>query len=182
MKITKLTLIFAACVYLAGCATGATMENMTYRGDQKVYPEGLKGSMELFAVTGGDKTNPLWTSEISSEAFSDAVKESLSAQGLWSDNGRYQLNVKMLKVDQPMFGLDLKVTTHVQYLLTDTRNDTIVLDEAIVASHTATFNDAFAAIKRLRLANEGSGLKNIEAFLEKLSALNINKQEISVTE
>ncbi len=61
------------------------------------------------------KTNPLWTSEISSEAFSGAVRGSLQAQGLLSDDGRYKLVVNMLKVDQPIFGLDFEVTTHVQY-------------------------------------------------------------------
>jgi hypothetical protein len=61
-------------------------------------------------------------------------------------------------------------------------NNSIVFDETIIAPHTATFSDSAIAIKRLRLANEGAGNKNIEAFLEKLSALNIDKNEISVSE
>jgi hypothetical protein len=43
-------------------------------------------------------------------------------------------------------------------------------------------SEAFAAIKRLRLANEGAGQKNIEMLLEKLSELKINQSEISLAE
>lgn len=138
--------------------------------------------MELSPVTGGEETNSAWTSEISSDAFSCAVKESLLAQGLLSNKGRYKLKLEMLKVDQPMFGFDMEVTTHVQYILTDTSNNSIILNETIVAPHTATFGDAFAGVKKLRLANEGAGKKNIESLLEKLSALKINKNEISLAE
>ena len=88
----------------------------------------------------------------------------------------------MIKVDQPSFGFDMTVTTHVQYVLTDTTNHSVILDEVIVAPHTATTGDAFAGYKRLQLANEGSGKKNIEGFLEKLSELKINPKEISVVQ
>ena len=79
-----------------------------------------------------------------------------------------------------MFGFDLEVKTHVQYTLTNSINNSILFNKTIVAPHTATFNDAFVAVKRLRLANEGSGMKNIEQFLEKLSELKINKNQISL--
>ena len=182
MNLTRITVIFAAILYLSGCASGAKMENMIYQGGQKIYSDELNESLEVSNVSGGQKTNPAWTSEISSEAFSGAVKKSLLAQGLLSDNGRYKLTVKMLKVDQPIFGLDLEVTTHVQYTLLDSKENLTVFDETIIAPHTATFSDAFAAVKRLRLANEGSGKKNISVFLKKLSELKINKNEISLAE
>jgi hypothetical protein len=182
MKLFKLALIFVAALYLSGCASGAKMKNMTFQGEQKSYFDVLNDNIELSNVSGGQKTNPLWTSEISSEAFSGAVRGSLQAQGLLSDDGRYKLVVNMLKVDQPIFGLDFEVTTHVQYLLTDSATQSIVFDETIIAPHTATFKDAFVAVKRLRLANEGAGRKNIEALLDKLSALQIDKNEVSLVE
>lgn len=169
-----------ASLYLFGCASGAKMESMIYQGDQKAYDAKLKNDMKLDAVSGGKKTNPAWASNISNEAFSGALKESLKKQGLFSENGKYKLQVKMLKLDKPMFGLDLNVTTHVQYILTDTSSNKIILEETIVASHTATFQDAFAAVKRLRLANEGSGLKNIEGILNKLSGLKLEPRNISL--
>jgi hypothetical protein len=180
MKLIKIALILTAAIYVTGCASGAKKENMTYQGEQKAYSEDIKQSVGLSDVSGGEKTNPAWTSEISGEAFSGAVRDSLQAQGLLSDAGIYKLSVKLIEVEQPMFGLDLEVTTHVQYTLTNSTDNSVVFDELIVAPHTATFGDSFAAVKRLRLANEGSGMKNIEQFLEKLAELKISKDQISL--
>lgn len=180
MKLIKIALILTVAAYITGCASGAKMENMTYQGVQKLYSEDLKQSVELSDVSGGKKTNPAWTSEISNEAFSGALKNSLKAQGLLSDDGIYKLEVKLIKVEQPFFGLDFEVKTHVQYTLTNPTDNSVVFNETIVAPHTATFDDAFAGIKRLRLANEGSGMKNIEKFLEKLSELKVSRNQISL--
>ncbi len=180
MKLIKFTFVAVVCSYLWGCASGAKMENMVYHGDKKAYSSEIQENMALGNVSGGKKTNPAWTSEIDNVAFSGAVKESLKSQGLYSENGKYRLEVKMLKVDQPLFGLDLEVTTHVQYILTRVDTGAVVFDETVVAPHTAGISDAFAAVKRLRLANEGSAQKNIEGLLNKLSELHIEKQEISL--
>lgn len=176
----KALLTLTAVLFITGCATGAKMENMTYQGGQKPYSEDIKNNVGLSDVSGGKKTNPLWTSKISDESFSGAVKSSLQAQGLLSDDGIYSLKVKLIKVEQPIFGLNFEVKTHVQYILTNSKDNSVVFNETIVSPHTATFGDAFAAIKRLRLANEGSGRKNIEQFLEKLSELKIIKSQISL--
>jgi hypothetical protein len=180
MKLLKLILVLAACSYLFGCASGAKMENMVYQGDQKNYPEEIQKNVALGEVSGGKKTNPAWTSEIDNEAFSGAVRNSLESQGLYSDSGKYRLKVEMLKVDQPLFGIDLKVTTHVQYTLTNVESGKVVIDETVITPHTAGFGDAMAAVKRLRLANEGSAQKNIEGLLNLLSELNIDSRQISL--
>ncbi|BES70125.1 hypothetical protein RE428_11430 [Marinobacter nanhaiticus D15-8W] len=183
MLTVRSTIILAALAYLSGCASGAKMENMVYDGPLKQYDTHLADNMGLTKVSGGEETNPAWTSEIDDDAFSGALKESLTAQGLLSDNGRYQLEVVMVEVDQPMFGLDMAVTTHIKYILSDRENgNAVVMDETIAAQYTATLGDAFAAVKRLRLANEGSGKANITALLDKLSALQIDPGEISLTQ
>ena len=183
MNKLKLLSLSLAVIFLYGCASGAKFQNTAYTEPSGLtYDEKLANNIGVFSVDGGEKTNPLWTSEISNEAFKEAVKLSLSNQGLLSENGEYQLKVKLLQVDQPLFGLDLEVTTNVNYVLTDTKTNKVVLDEVIVAPYTATMGDAFVAIKRLRLANEGSGRSNIEGFLKKLSALNISSSEISLAD
>jgi hypothetical protein len=181
-KLNLLSLSLAV-IFLYGCASGAKFQNTAYTEPSGLtYDEKLENNIGVFSVDGGEKTNPLWTSEISNEAFKEAVKLSLSNQGLLSENGEYQLKVKLLQVDQPLFGLDLEVTTNVNYVLTDTKTNKVVLNEVIVAPYTATMGDAFVAIKRLRLANEGSGRSNIEGFLKKLSALNISSSEVSLAD
>ncbi|MFT6915486.1 MAG: hypothetical protein ACJAWL_001793 [Motiliproteus sp.] len=181
MKAIKLIIMISLSTFLFGCASGAKMQNMTYLETQKNYDKSLQNEVGVSYVSGGEETNPAWSSEISNSEFSGALKVSLSEQGLLSNSGKYSLKVNMEKVDQPLFGLDMTVTTHVNYVLTDTNNNTIILDKTVIAPYTATIGDAFAAIKRLRLANEGSGKKNIEGLLEELSKLNIEPKEISLT-
>ncbi|MDB4000851.1 hypothetical protein N9451_00125 [bacterium] len=181
MKIIKYGLLVIISTYLLGCASGAQMENMVFQGEQKPYSAELNNNVVVDEVTGGKKTNPAWTSEIDNESFFGAVVGSLKSQGLYSDTGKYRLIVKMLKVEQPLFGLNLEVTTHVRYIVMRKSNNEVVFDDTIITPHTAGFDDAFAAVKRLRLANEGSANKNIEGLLEKLSQLNISANQISTS-
>jgi hypothetical protein len=159
------------------------MENMSYSGPEansKPYDSALRHEVSVSSVSGGEDTNPAWTSEIGNEEFSGAIKQSLAAQGLLSDNGRYQLAVNLSEVDQDLFGLDLTVVTKVKYTLIDSRNTNMVMDETITTPYTATFGDAVLAFERLRLANEGAAKKNIEELLDTLSALRISDNQVSM--
>ncbi|WP_375192319.1 hypothetical protein [Marinobacter sp.] len=183
MRNARILAALAVLLYLTGCASGAKMGNMVYEGPVKAYDTALQSNVDVTNVSGGEKTNPAWTSEIDNDAFAGALKQTLQKQGLLSGSGRYQLEALLLEVDQPMFGLDFEVTTRVRYILTDRENnDAVILNETIAAPYTATISDAFAAIKRLRLANEGSGKANIEGLVEKLSELNIEPGEISLAQ
>ena len=183
MRNARILAVLAALIYLTGCASGAKMGNMVYEGPVKAYDTALENNVDVTNVSGGEETNPAWTSEIDNDAFAGALKQTLQKQGLLSSSGRYQLEALLLEVDQPMFGLDFKVTTQVKYILTDRENNgTVVLNEMIVAPYTATIGDAFVAIKRLRLANEGSGKANIQGLVEKLSDLRIQPGDISLAQ
>jgi len=178
----RILAVLAALLYLTGCASGAQMGNMVYDGPVKAYDTALENNVDVTSVSGGEKTNPAWTSEIDNDAFAGALKQTLQKQGLLSGSGRYQLEALLLEVDQPMFGLDFEVTTRVKYILTDRDNGAVVLNETIAAPYTATVGDAFVAIKRLRLANEGSGKANIQGLVEKLSELQIQPGDISLAQ
>jgi hypothetical protein len=62
----------------------------------------------------------------------------------------------------------MTVTSHVNYLLTKRASGETILAETVKTPYTATTGDAFAAIKRVRLANEGSIRANIQTFLRRL--------------
>ena len=181
MKFLKSTLAIATCFYLAGCASGAQVENMIYKGEKQEYNSEIKDNVMLSSVTGGEDTNPAWTSEISDEAFSGAIKESLKNEGLYSENGKYDLSVEMVEIDQPSFGFDMTVTTVVKYVLTEKSSGEIILDKKVNAPYTATIGDAFSGVERLKLANEGSGHKNIEGLIKLLAELNLDINQISMT-
>lgn len=163
-------------IVLAGCASPARVEGMI-AGDAIVeaeVPAALRESIRVTSVVGGDKTNPLWTSEISSEGFRLALEDSLRAAGLLSkppSGGAYELEVSIIEVNQPMIGFDITVTTMARYVLVDSISRKSVFEQEISASHTATVKDAFYGVERLRLANEGAARKNIESFISQVRRL-----------
>jgi len=182
MKIIKLSTVLFACVLLFGCASGAKIENMTVKPGElsSNYDKALSDGVKISDVSGGKKTNPAWTSEISSEAFSEALRESLVSENIYLSNGRYSLSAELLKVKQPVLGINMKVTTHIRYVLSDSKNnDAVLLDQTLIAPYTATIGDAFVGVQRLRLANEGSAKANIKELLKKLAELNISEVSIS---
>lgn len=85
-----------------------------------------------------------------------------------------------MSVDQPVLGMDFKVTTKVKYSLKAKKTGKVVYEKEITADHTATMGDAFYGVERLRLANEGSAKKNIEQFLKELTNLKISKKDVSM--
>jgi hypothetical protein len=172
MKIYQLFLP-AALIVLGGCASPAKVDQMIARdtSEQGLASEELRESIRVTSVIGGDKTNPLWTSEINSEDFRMALQDSLRAAGLLSrfkSKGAYELEASLREVRQPLFGFDLTVVTRVRYDLIDSVSRKTLFEDEITASHTATFSDAAYAVTRLRLANEGSARKNIEEFIRRL--------------
>lgn len=172
MNKIKIIFIVSLVLVLTGCASGARMENMVYSdSSNKSYAQQLKQQVQVSGVQGGKKTNPAWKSEISNDMFRLALKQSLATQGLLSESGRYSLNASLDKIDQPLFGLDFTVTTYIKYTLTDTQTNKTVFEKTVIAPYTATVGDAFMGVERLRLANEGSGKKNIENLLTDLTKL-----------
>ncbi len=179
MNKIKLLSIIVFSIFLTGCATGARIENMVYSdSSNKTYAPELKQQVSVNEVRGGKETNPMWKSQISNESFTFALKRSLETQGLYANEGKYILTVDIIDVDQPLFGPDMTVTTHIKYELTDRQSNSILFKKMILASYTATMTDAIIGEERLRLANEGSGKENIKKFLSELA--NLNVKDISI--
>lgn len=166
--------ILAAAVNLQGCATGANIQGMTY--ERAASGQVLQGQVAVAAITGGKQTSPLWTSQVSSEAFEGALKNSLLKAGMLNQTGTAPLTLEaqLISLKQPAFGLDMTVTATVSYQLKDASGK-VVMVENLSTPYTATVGDAFAGVKRLRLANEGAIRKNIEMLITKLEALNLQQ-------
>ena len=166
---------------LAGCASPARVEGMVAKEplvETEISPA-LRESIRVTSVIGGEKTNPLWTSEISSEGFRLALEDSLRAAGLLSklrSGGAYELEVTLKEVNQPMFGFDITVTTRARYTLVDSVSRQSVFGQEISASHTATTKDSWYGVDRLRLANEGAARKNIESFISQIRGLDMKEE------
>lgn len=168
----KIAMLMLAGLVLAGCASGAKPGAMMVPvNEARLVTEQspLFQAMQVQEVTGGEKTNPLWTSEISNEAFAEALRQTLSAHAILSTGeGKYVLKAALMEVKQPAFGFTLTVKTRVRYTLTRADGGEVLLDEELSSDYSADVSDAFLGYERLRLANEGAIRSSIESFLNLL--------------
>jgi hypothetical protein len=87
--------------------------------------------------------------------------------------GDYLLSVVLFSMDQPTMGFDFTVKMEAGWTLKRANTGATVWQEAIRSVYTATTDDSFAAITRLRLATEGAARNNIAEGLSKISKLNL---------
>lgn len=175
--------LFAAL--LAGCASPARIEQMqvdTPLAKRTVAAASpMAGKVGLKDVTGGSTTNPMWVSKISSSDFERALEATLRDVGLLAPNRQgapYMLLADLLSLEQPLIGLNLTVTVTVKYELVERSTGKTVYAQTIVTPHTSTFNDAFIASERLRLANEGAMRTNIARLIDDLIAVKVAALEL----
>ena len=171
----KILAIFSVVV-LAGCATPAAVEQMAVSLPITQTNPALKNSVAVAEVTGGRDTNPMWTSQVSGDAFRRALEQSLESAGMFNKivaGSKYQLTADLTRLDQPMMGFDMTVGSTVRYSLIETQTRKEIYARVIQISYTAKMSDAFVGSQRLKLANEGAVKANIEAFVKDLIALKI---------
>jgi hypothetical protein len=160
---------------LGGCASPATYQSMIPRDFEvaRKHSETVK-----VATAGGRETNAIDKPQISNEtlakALAEAITESRTFSKIVQGNGAdYLLTVNIFSIEQPSFGMSFLVKMEVGWTLKRANSDAIVWQEAIKSEHTATPGDAFAAVKRLRLATEGAARNNIAQGLAKISKLSL---------
>ncbi len=142
----------------------------------------LRESVVVGTVGGGKETNPLWTSEVSSDDFAEALRQTFAAHAmLATEDGAYRLDAELVKLKQPFAGFNMTVTSIVNYTLTDVSSGEVVLEETIEKAYTAKAGDAFMGVKRLQLANEGSIKGNISDLITKMIA-SVDNGEATSTE
>jgi len=175
MKIKHLVLLVFLSALLARCASSATIEGMTvkdYKTEKKVGDK-----IFIKSVTGGKKTNPLWTSKISNENFEEAFKKSVIESEVFSkidsiaNDENWVLEINLISVDQPFFGMTFTVKTTIEYKLY--YQNKLRFSKNIKQSGSATTSDAILGVKRLRLANEVSAKNNINELLRSLNEISL---------
>jgi len=167
---------------LGGCAAPAKVTSMTVMPAHHEVAgnnSALKNKVIVSSVTGGEETNPMWTSEIDSAGFKKALEDSLKFAGL-ADMGQsaasYRLETQLLSVNQPLVGFDMTVTVVAAYKLYNAANEKLVWSKQYSSPYTATVSDAFVGFQRLQLANEGSAKANIKMLVDHL--LQMEKKDL----
>jgi hypothetical protein len=166
-------LLLMPCLFLGACASGAVSQNMISHSSHQtsaVKNSALYQNIAIGTVGGGENTNPLWTSQVSNEAFAGALKDTLAENNYLAvnGNGRYLLHANLLELNQPLFGLTLNVTSSVAYTLEDKKAKKLKYSQKISETGSASFSDAALAIERLRISNERAIQKNLEALVKDL--------------
>lgn len=178
MRTATRTLLLACAIAMAmltgGCATPAGSGAMTATPPTPVHQIGSDVSV---AVSGGKETSSTGASQISDEAFAQALRDSIEKSSLFAkvlpSGARYKLTAFIGKVDQPLIGFSLTVKMEVNYNLVDTQSGKAVWTKDIASEYTARPGEAFAAVKRLRLANEGAARENIQQAIAAMAALTL---------
>lgn len=172
----KKILAIVSVAILAGCAAPATVEQMAVSLPMTQTNPVLKNGVAVAEVTGGRDTNPMWTSQVSSDAFRRALEQSLESAGMFSKivaGSKYQLTADLTRLDQPMMGFDMTVGSTVRYSLIENQTRKEVYARVIQVSYTAKMSDAFIGSQRMKLANEGAVKSNIQALINDLIALKL---------
>ena len=183
MRIVSSFCVLFLVASLTGCATQAQHTAMVASDVQLVNHH---ANTVATSVSGGEKTNPLWTSEISSEGYKQALDQSLRESDLFSgisqgSGSDYQLTVQLAKAKQPMIGLGMTVRLAAEWQLSRTSDGQTVWRETIDSEYTAQFTDAVLGYERLRKANEGAVRENIRKGMERLSTVSLLQNNIQLT-
>ncbi len=162
-------------VLLGGCATATTSTGMVPTAFELARTHPQTVSVD---VKGGQETETTGKPQISNATFQQALEESIAKSHTFSravkgTGADYVLSVVLFSVDQPTMGLDFTVKMEAGWTLKRADTGVTVWQEAIRSVYTATTSDAFAAVKRLRLATEGAARNNIAEGLSKISKLNL---------
>jgi len=169
----------AAAIQLSGCATPARVDQMTVTAQgipTAPMPEALRQNVAIKDVTGGQETNPMWTSQVSSAEFERALESSLRGANVLQPNrqmGRFTIAAYLGKLEQPFIGIDMTVTATVTYTLVERSTGKTAWERTIITPYTAKFGDALLGVERLKLANEGAVRSNIAELIGELFRLRI---------
>ena len=156
---------------VSACAQAARTENMIPNAAAVDAASPLAGKVCVDAVTGGEETNPLWTSEVDNTAFKAAIEGAIARNGMKARSDadcRLGVAANLLGLAQPIAGFDMEVTANVNYTVTDRVSDAPYYQATVQTPFTADFSSAFLGVERLRMANEGAVRTNIERFLGQL--------------
>jgi hypothetical protein len=163
----------ASAAVVAGCATASKPEAMVPTAAVAGIQHAKTTSV---VVAGGSETSALGKSQISNDAFRQAIVQSIEKNKTFSSvvkgtTGDYQLAVTVVNMDQPSFGFSFTVKMEAAWSLKKA-DGTVVMQEVIKSEGTAGATEAFAGTERLRLANEYAARNNIAAALDKIGKLN----------
>jgi hypothetical protein len=170
MKVFFFVMALFLSFLLSSCASPASYQGMIAAAApaEQSNPK-LQGAIMLGVETGGHRTNPALTSQVSNTAFKQALNDSLKSYGYLASSpqqAKYRLNAYLEQLDQSPPGMTFNVMSVVLYTLSI--SGTVVERYHVTAFGSASTSDAFVGETRLRIATERSIKTSIQALMDKL--------------
>lgn len=165
---------FSVFLVTSGCAAQASRMVPTDFEVVKNHPF----TVSVGESVGGRETNPLWTSQVSNSAFTEALNNALAKSSVFQavvkvGDADYRLDVTILAYDQPWIGIDIDIRMKTKWELTDAKTFVAVWSDTFETTYRAKLSDALVAAERLQKANEGAARANIREGIRRLSTLSL---------
>ena len=180
--VLSLSCVLALAALLGGCGTPAEPDRMSLRAAERLQlrswiPEALRGQIRLGKVEGGAETGRYWGSKISDESLRIALDESLRGVGLAAvmpEGGRFELQARLMKLEQPKVAADVTVALYMQYRLVERASGKLVYERQMRLVQTTPLDAAWLDMnERLRLANQAALHQSLEALVRELIELRL---------
>ena len=173
LTIAKFLVIFSLTLTSGACAPNPESENMVARD----MPQSRSIHDTAVVTVSGGVQPGFWTNNvvISSEAFSNALAESLRKSGIFRSvvtSGPAAYSLEATLEDLALAQLGGTVILKVDWRLISFSDNQLLWHEKIQTSDTKTLGDALIGVHRKNLAVEAATRKNIEQALAQLAALN----------
>src|SRR5215831_12258438 len=97
---------------VAGCAEPAGVSEMVPAPSTMTLAASspLRNAITVGQITGGTKTNPMWTSQVDNDSFAGALRSALSENQLTAGaSAKYRLDAALQELHQPFAGFDMTV-------------------------------------------------------------------------
>lgn len=179
MRVIRLLCVFALAAFLAGCAAppplGFSVPNVGY-STKKIDAE-VKSITVTLAREGEKKGELPMGIETLPQMWKDALEEALNRMAIFKDDSKRKLSVsvKILAINAPSFGAEMKTNSIARYELIDRSNGDIVYTQDISTDGIVPWDHSFLGVTRARESVNRSVVNNITQFLQALQTVDVNK-------
>ncbi|SFU43898.1 UDP-N-acetylglucosamine acyltransferase [Xenorhabdus koppenhoeferi] len=175
----KLLLVVLGVIALSGCQSVPPLNFVV----QDIQPSSHKIDAELKSVSvslasPSEKKGDIEAGMEAVPAFwKSALDDALARNTIFKDDTskKVNLSVKVLALNAPAFGAEMRTLSIAKYQLIDRANGEILYSSEITADGIVPFSYAFLGVTRARESVNRSVQNNIKKFLEQLDSLDINK-------
>ena len=134
--------------------------------------------------TGGIDAKPLWTSQISNIAYTEALSNALAKSGVFQavikgggadypGGANYILDVTILEYDQPWHGANIIIGINTKWELTDAKTHESVWSNTFKTAYRAAWIESVFDGERIEKAHEAAVRTNIKEGIRRLSLLSL---------